>query len=68
MDVLYDLYWTRDLSLVLIANREKDLFVRMDDRLVSRLHTATRVRFDRYGVDELVAILEDRVGDFTRTP
>lgn len=60
-DVLYELYRTPDLSLVMIANREEELFVQLDNRLASRLHTAPRIQFDRYGVDELVAILEDRV-------
>lgn len=60
-DVLYDLHRTRGLALVLIANREEELFASLDERLVSRLHTSTRVRFDRYSTDELVAILEDRV-------
>ena len=60
-DVLYDLHRTSGLSLVLIANREEDLFTDLSERLISRLHTATRIRFDRYGTDELVGILEDRV-------
>lgn len=60
-DVLYDLYRTSSLSLVLIANRETELFSELSERLVSRLHTATRIRFDRYRTDELVGILEDRV-------
>jgi len=60
-DVLYDLYRTSGLSLVLVANREEELFSELSERLVSRLHTATRIRFDRYGMDELIGILEDRV-------
>jgi Cdc6-like AAA superfamily ATPase len=60
-DVLYDLHRTSGLSLVLIANREEQLFSELNERLVSRLHTATRVRFGRYGTAELVGILEDRV-------
>jgi len=60
-EVLYDLYRTSGLSLVLIANREEKLFSELSERLVSRLHTATRIHFDRYGMDELVGILEDRV-------
>jgi orc1/cdc6 family replication initiation protein len=60
-EVLYDLHRTSGLSLVLIANREEELFSELSERLVSRLHTATRIRFDRYGTDELVGILGDRV-------
>jgi orc1/cdc6 family replication initiation protein len=59
--VLYDLYSTHDCTMVLIANRETDVFDDLDDRLSSRLHNARRVRFDRYGLEELVAILEARV-------
>ncbi|HET7323722.1 MAG TPA: Cdc6/Cdc18 family protein [Halococcus sp.] len=59
--VLYDLYRTQSISMVLIANREEELFARLDDRLVSRLHGATRIRFEKYDLDELVSILEDRV-------
>ena len=60
-DLLYDLYRTRNLSMVLIANREEELFARLDNRLVSRLHASRRVRFEKYELDELVSILEDRV-------
>jgi orc1/cdc6 family replication initiation protein len=59
-DVLYDLYRTPGLTMVLIANGEEELFSRLDDRLVSRLQTATRVRFEKYGLNEIVSILEDR--------
>ncbi|MFC7157618.1 Cdc6/Cdc18 family protein [Halomarina halobia] len=60
MRILYDLYHLPRFSMILIANREEELFARLDDRIQSRLHTAERVHFDRYSVDELVAILEDR--------
>jgi len=60
MEVLYDIYRTPGLSVVLIANREEALFSELGERLVSRLHTAMRIHFDRYGTDELVGILEDR--------
>jgi orc1/cdc6 family replication initiation protein len=59
--VLYDLYSTHDCTMVLIANRETNVFDDLDDRLSSRLHSARRVRFDKYGLEELVAILEARV-------
>lgn len=58
--VLYDLYRVREVSMVLIANREVELFTRLDDRVASRLTAATRIHFDRYDVGELVSILEDR--------
>jgi orc1/cdc6 family replication initiation protein len=59
--VLYDLYRTHAVSMVLVANREEDLFAGLDDRLVSRLHGSRRVRFEKYGVDELAAILRARL-------
>jgi orc1/cdc6 family replication initiation protein len=59
--VLYDLYRIPGLTMVLIANQEEELFSRFDDRLVSRLQTCTRVRFEKYDLGELVSILEDRV-------
>ncbi|ELY58934.1 Cdc6/Cdc18 family protein [Natronolimnohabitans innermongolicus] len=57
---LYDLYRLGHVSLVLIANREEELFAGLDDRVRSRLRAGTRVRFDRYGTDELEAILAER--------
>ncbi|SDJ62394.1 Cdc6/Cdc18 family protein [Natronorubrum texcoconense] len=59
--VLYELYRTRGLTMVLIANQETELFASLNERLTSRLRTAIRIDFDRYSVEELVAILEDRV-------
>ena len=59
--VLYDLNRIHGLELILVANQEEELFSQLDQRLKSRLRTATRIQFDRYTVDELVGILEDRV-------
>jgi orc1/cdc6 family replication initiation protein len=59
--VLYELYRTQSLTMILIANREKDLFEPLNARLTSRLQTAARIAFNRYSVDELVAILRPRV-------
>jgi orc1/cdc6 family replication initiation protein len=59
--VLYDLYTIRGISMILIANREEDLFNKLDDRLVSRLHSSRRIRFSKYTIDELVAIMQARV-------
>lgn len=59
--VLYDLHRTRGLLLVLVATSEEELFAALDERVASRLTAATRIHFDRYGSDELVGILEDRV-------
>ncbi|WP_254522447.1 Cdc6/Cdc18 family protein [Natrinema caseinilyticum] len=57
---LYDLHRLPHVSPVLIANREEELFASFDDRVRSRFHAGTRVRFDRYGTDELAAILAKR--------
>lgn len=59
-DLLYDLYRNRSVSLILIANSEEEVFSVVDDRVHSRLQTCDRIRFDRYRLDELVTILEDR--------
>lgn len=47
--------------MLLIANREQDLFASADERLTSRLTGCEQVRFDRYSADELVAILDARI-------
>lgn len=59
--VLYELHRTPNLSMILIGNQEEQFFSRLDGRIASRLHTSTRLEFDLYGNDELIAILEDRV-------
>jgi orc1/cdc6 family replication initiation protein len=59
--VLYELHRTPNLSMILIGNQEEQFFSRLDGRVASRLHTSTRIKFDLYGNDELVAILEGRV-------
>jgi orc1/cdc6 family replication initiation protein len=59
--LLYDLYRMQNLTMILIANREEDVFSRLDDRLNSRLQSCARIRFSQYNLDELTTILEDRV-------
>lgn len=59
--VLYDLYRSPELTMVLIANRETELLAHLDDRVASRLQTAVRINFDVYSTEALSAILEDRV-------
>lgn len=58
--VLYDLYRMPRISMILIANREQELFSQLDDRLTSRLQTCVRISFDKYPLDELVSILRAR--------
>ncbi|WP_458189115.1 Cdc6/Cdc18 family protein [Haladaptatus sp. NG-WS-4] len=59
--VLYDLYRMRNISMILITNREEELFSLLDGRLASRLQTCVRIPFEKYHLDELVAILHARV-------
>jgi len=59
--LLYELLEVPHLHPVLVSNREEDLFVDLDERVASRLRGGPRIRFARYGLDELVAILEARV-------
>lgn len=61
LDVLYEIYSIRRVTPVLIANEEDTLFARMDGRVASRFHGAPKIHFHKYGLDELVSILEDRV-------
>ncbi|WP_336361541.1 Cdc6/Cdc18 family protein [Haladaptatus sp. ZSTT2] len=58
--VLYDLYNTPRIHMVLIANEEDDLFAELEERVRSRLLSSVRIRFERYHLEELVTILEDR--------
>ena len=59
--VLYDIYRAGGIEMVLIANRQEELFARLDGRLNSRLQTSVRLDFAPYSIDALVAILRDRV-------
>ena len=58
--ILYDLNRLPQYSLILIVNREEELFVEIDDRLASRLRGSERIRFNRYKIDQLVDILQER--------
>jgi Cdc6-like AAA superfamily ATPase len=58
--LLYDLLNLPRFSLVLIVNQEEDLLDGLDDRLASRLGGCERIRLNRYNVDELVDILNER--------
>jgi len=59
--LLYELYRIPEITLILIANREEDVFACLDDRLHSRLQSCARIRFNQYNISELVTILQDRV-------
>jgi Cdc6-like AAA superfamily ATPase len=60
-EVLYDLYSVPNISMVLIANKEEELFAQLEDRLTSRVHGNRRIKLERYHIEELADILQDRV-------
>lgn len=59
-DLLYELHRIQPLTLILIANKESDVFKPLDERLRSRLRNANRIHFTRYSNEELTSILQDR--------
>jgi len=58
-DVLYDLH-SVPVNLILVANREEDLFAGMADRLKSRLSVGRRIECGAYADREVAAILSKR--------
>jgi orc1/cdc6 family replication initiation protein len=58
--VLYDLYAMQNVALIMIANREEDVFAGMDDRVRSRLINSARIGFKPYRHAELTDIVADR--------
>ena len=58
--VLYDLHRLPQFGLVCIANKDEELFSRLDDRLVSRLRSSEHVRMDKYHDEQLYNILRAR--------
>lgn len=59
--ILYDLHRIPSITMLLIANKEHEVFAELDDRVRSRLNNCTRIRFDPYSTEELEGILGDRV-------
>jgi len=58
--ILYELYRTSGVALILIANDETSVFADLNPRVSSRFQTSERIHFNRYTLTELVSILEDR--------
>jgi orc1/cdc6 family replication initiation protein len=58
--LLYDLHSLEQFALICIANKEEELFSRVDDRLVSRLRSSEHVRMDKYHDEQLYDILHAR--------
>ena len=55
--VIYDLHSLPQFAIICIANKEEELFDRVDDRLVSRLRSSEHVRMDKYHDEQLFDIL-----------
>lgn len=58
--ILYDLYRAPEITMILISNEEISVLAGLDDRIISRLNSAERIRFSQYTEDELTEILSDR--------
>ncbi|MFC7325975.1 Cdc6/Cdc18 family protein, partial [Halorubrum rutilum] len=58
--VIYDLHSMEQFAVICIANKEEELFSRVDDRLVSRLRSSEHVRMDKYHNEQLYDILSAR--------
>ncbi len=59
-NIIYDLHSLPQFAIVCIANKEEELFSRLDDRLVSRLRSSEHVRMDKYHDEQLYDILHAR--------
>ena len=55
--VVYHLHSLPQFAVICIANREEELFARVDGRLVSRLRASEQVRLESYHDDQLYDIL-----------
>jgi len=49
-NLLYDLYRTKSLTMILVANHEEEFFSQLNSRLVSRLQTSARIHWSRLKV------------------
>src|SRR6056297_2783106 len=58
--VIYDLHSLPQFAIICIANKDEELFSRVDDRLVSRLRSSEHVRMDKYHDEQLYDILSAR--------
>ena len=58
--VIYDLHSLPQFAIICIANKEEELFGRVDDRLVSRLRSSEHVRMGKYHDEQLYDILSAR--------
>lgn len=63
LTLLRELYGMDGVAIVGIANRERELFSRLDDWLNTRLRTSTIIEFSTYSDTDLVAILQRRADE-----
>ena len=58
--IIYDLHSLSQFAIICIANKEEELFSRVDDRLVSRLRSSEHVQMDKYHDEQLYDVLSAR--------
>jgi Cdc6-like AAA superfamily ATPase len=63
LTLLRELYGMEGVAIVGIANRERELFSRLDDWLNTRLRSSTTITLSAYTDAELVAILKRRADE-----
>lgn len=61
LDVLEDLFAVDGVSVIAITHQQVEWLNRVDRDLRPHFHGESQIQFDKYGVDELVDILEPRV-------
>lgn len=60
-DVLRQAAAVPEIVPIIIANREEELFARLNDGYERPLRSGLRIQFDKYSLDSVVAILRERV-------
>jgi orc1/cdc6 family replication initiation protein len=58
--IIYDLHSLSQFAIICIANKEEELFSRVDDRLVSRLRSSEHIQMDKYHDEQLYDVLSAR--------
>jgi Cdc6-like AAA superfamily ATPase len=58
--IIYDLHSLPQFAIICIANKEEELFSRVDDRLVSRLRSSEHIQMDKYHDEQLYDVLSAR--------
>lgn len=63
LTLVRELYGMDEVAIVGIANRERELFSRLNEGLKTRLRTATMIHLDAYTDDDLVGIIQRRAAE-----